>query len=162
MLCTKFQLPCRCLRPWNLIFPKELKILQRDVVWPLFFCVFSKSMSFDHPWISNVDKIFFCYWKEYWSWPIIFFYFIKNFLHKTFWEINADKRLLIEIIDPRGRPHQFRPVVITIFTQSVRPSLRPKTSKSSDNHYRPGLWAGREDHWWLLSRIYFKQTINQI
>ena len=46
------------------------------------------------------------------------------------------------------------PVVITIFTQSVPPSVRPKTSKSSDNHCRPGLWAGRVDHWWLLSCIY--------
>ena len=52
-----------------------------------------------------------------------------------------------------------RPVVITIFTQIVRPSfcpsvypsVRPKISKSSDNHCRPGLWAGRVDHWWLLS-----------
>ena len=47
-----------------------------------------------------------------------------------------------------------RPVVITIFTQSVRPSVgtsvRPKTSKSSDNHCRPGLWAGRVDNWLLL------------
>ena len=41
--------------------------------------------------------------------------------------------------------------MITIFTQSVRPSVRPKTLKSSDNHCRPGLWAGRVDHWWLLS-----------
>ena len=31
------------------------------------------------------------------------------------------------------------------------PSVRPKTSKSSDNHCRPGLWAGQVDHWWLLS-----------
>ena len=53
------------------------------------------------------------------------------------------------IVDPRGRP-QSRPVVITIFAQSVRqsvrPSVRPKTSISSDNHCRPGLWAGRMDH----------------
>ena len=52
------------------------------------------------------------------------------------------------LIDPRGRP-QSRPVVITIFTQSVRQSVRlsvrPKTSKSSDNLCRP-LWAGRVDH----------------
>ena len=29
-------------------------------------------------------------------------------------------------------------------------SVRPKTSKSYDNHCRPGLWGGRVDHWWLL------------
>ena len=63
---------------------------------------------------------------------------------------------LVMMIDPRGRS-QFRSVVITIFTQcpsvypSVRPYVCPKTSKSSDNHCRPGLWAGRVDHWWLLS-----------
>ena len=34
------------------------------------------------------------------------------------------------------------------------PSVRPKTSKSSDNHCRPGLWAGRVDHWWLLFCIF--------
>ena len=33
----------------------------------------------------------------------------------------------------------------------VRTYLRPETSKSSDNHCRPGLWGGRVDHWWLLS-----------
>ena len=32
----------------------------------------------------------------------------------------------IRVVDLRGRP-QSRPVVITIFTQSVRPSVRPKT-----------------------------------
>ena len=41
-------------------------------------------------------------------------------------------------IDPRGRPQSWlRLVVITIFTQC--PSVRPKTSKSSDNHCRTGL-----------------------
>ena len=35
---------------------------------------------------------------------------------------------------------------------SVRPG-RHKTSKSSDNHCRPGLWAGQVDHSWLLSCI---------
>ena len=58
-----------------------------------------------------------------------------------------------KFIDPRGRP-QSRPVVITIFTQSVRLFVRPKTSKSSDNHVRPGLWAGRVDHWWLLPVLF--------
>ena len=63
-------------------------------------------------------------------------------------------------IDPRGRPQSRpRPVVITIFTQSVcpsiRPCVRPKTSNSSDNHCRLGLWAGRVDHWWLLSCIFW-------
>ena len=64
------------------------------------------------------------------------------------------------------RPTTVPALVITIFTQSVRqsvrtsvlPSVRPyirsKTSKSSDNHCRPGLWAGRVDHWWLLSCIF--------
>ena len=47
------------------------------------------------------------------------------------------------IFDPRGRAQL---VVITIFTQSVRPSVRPKTSKSSDNHCRSGLWTGRVNH----------------
>ena len=53
------------------------------------------------------------------------------------------KTYVIKVIDPRGRP-QSRPVVITIFTQC--PFVRPKTSKSSDNHCRPELWAGRVDH----------------
>ena len=35
------------------------------------------------------------------------------------------------------------------------PSVRPKTSESSDNPCRPGLWAGRVDHWWLQSCLYF-------
>ena len=35
-------------------------------------------------------------------------------------------------IDPQDRP-QSQPVVITIFTQNVRPPVRPKTTKSSDN-----------------------------
>ena len=52
---------------------------------------------------------------------------------------------VLGLFDPIGRP-QSRPVVITIFTQSVRPSVRLKTSKSSDNHCMPGLWAGRVDH----------------
>ena len=30
------------------------------------------------------------------------------------------------------------------------PYVRPKTSKSSYNHCRPGLWVGRVDHWWHL------------
>ena len=47
------------------------------------------------------------------------------------------------IVDPRGRP-QARPVVITIFTRC--PYVRHKTSKSSDNHCRPELWAGQVDH----------------
>ena len=65
---------------------------------------------------------------------------------------NNKKILCLNTIDPRGRPQT------TIFTQSVlsvrkyvRPSVRPITSKSSDNHCKPGLWAGRVDHWWLLS-----------
>ena len=43
---------------------------------------------------------------------------------------------------PAGSDHYFH---------TLCPSARSKTSKSSDNHYRPGLWAGRVDHWWLLS-----------
>ena len=39
--------------------------------------------------------------------------------------------------------------MITIFTQSVRQSF----PKSSDNHCWPGLWAGRVDHWLLLSCV---------
>ena len=31
------------------------------------------------------------------------------------------------------------------------PYVRSKTWKSSDNPCRSGLWAGRVDHWWLLS-----------
>ena len=58
------------------------------------------------------------------------------------------------IIDPGGRP-QSRPVVINIFAHVVRPSVHPKTSKSSENYCRPGLWAGRVDHWWLLSCYYY-------
>ena len=57
--------------------------------------------------------------------------------------------------DPRGRP-QSRPVVITIFihvvSQSVSPPVRPGTKLQ--NHCWPGLWAGRVDHWWLLSCSY--------
>ena len=54
-------------------------------------------------------------------------------------------------IDPRGLP-QSRPVVITIFTHVVRPSVRPSVRPySRDNHCRPGLWAGQVDHWWLVS-----------
>ena len=65
--------------------------------------------------------------------------------------------------DPRGRPLS-RPVVITIFTHVVRPYVlsvflyvstyvptfqnRPKQTYL---YCRPGLWAGRVDHWWLLS-----------
>ena len=33
------------------------------------------------------------------------------------------------------------------------PSVRPKTSKSSYNHCRPGLWAGRVDHWLLSCNL---------
>ena len=43
---------------------------------------------------------------------------------------------------PAGSDHYF-------YTEC--PSVRPKTSKSRGNHGRPGLWAGRVDHWWLLS-----------
>ena len=43
---------------------------------------------------------------------------------------------------PAGSDHYFH---------TACPSVRPKTSESSDNHCRPGLWAGRVDHWWLLS-----------
>ena len=34
-------------------------------------------------------------------------------------------------------------------------SVCPKTWKSSDNHCRPGLWAGRVDHWWLQSCSFY-------
>ena len=33
----------------------------------------------------------------------------------------------------------------------VSPYVRPKTSKSSENHRRPGLWAGRVDHHLVLT-----------
>ena len=47
---------------------------------------------------------------------------------------------------PAGSDHYFH---------SECPSVRPKTSKSSDNHCRPGLCSGRVDHWWLLSCILY-------
>ena len=32
-----------------------------------------------------------------------------------------------------------------------------------DNHCRPGLWAGRVDHWWLLSDFwYFRSKVNAV
>ena len=43
-------------------------------------------------------------------------------------------------------PQCWQPGVITIFTQIVRPSVRPKTLKSSENHCQPGLWASLVDH----------------
>ena len=46
---------------------------------------------------------------------------------------------------PAGSDHYFH---------TECPSVRPKTSKSSYNHCRQGLWAGRVDHWWLLSCFY--------
>ena len=49
---------------------------------------------------------------------------------------------------PAGSDHYFHTEC-----PSVRTSVHPKTSKSSDNHCRPGLGAGRVDHWWLLSCI---------
>ena len=44
------------------------------------------------------------------------------------------------VIEPQGRP-QSRLVVISIFTQVVRPSVRSKLSKLNENHCRLGLWA---------------------
>ena len=41
------------------------------------------------------------------------------------------------LFDPRGRPH-FRPVVITIFTQVIHPSVRPKLQNQSK------ITAGRD------------------
>ena len=59
--------------------------------------------------------------------------------------------------DPRGRP-QCRPIVITIFPQIVR----PKTSKSSDNHCRPGRDCGLAE--WIIDDLcllnyYFPERI---
>ena len=51
---------------------------------------------------------------------------------------------------PAGSDHYFHTECGSVCL-SVRPPVRLKTSKSSDNHCRPGLWAGRVDHWWLLS-----------
>ena len=50
------------------------------------------------------------------------------------------------IVDPRGRP-----VVIRL-------SVRPKTSKSNENHCRSGLWAGRVDHWWHTCFVFITLT----
>ena len=49
---------------------------------------------------------------------------------------------------PAGSDHYFHAECLSVRT---RPSVLPKTSKSGDNHCRPRLWAGRVDHWWLLS-----------
>ena len=73
------------------------------------------------------------------------------------WKWSKCKATFMPEIDPRGRP-QSRPEVITILTQVIRQfvrtyvllSVRPRNSKSSENHCRPGLWAGRLDHWWPL------------
>ena len=46
---------------------------------------------------------------------------------------------------PAGSDHYFH---------AECPSVHPKTSKSRHNHCRPRLWAGRVDHWWLLSFSY--------
>ena len=45
---------------------------------------------------------------------------------------------------PAGSDHYFH---------TECPFVRPKTSKSNNNHCRPGPWAGQVDHWWLLSCI---------
>ena len=56
------------------------------------------------------------------------------------------------IFDPRGRP-QFRPVVITIYTQIIRPTIRPsENSTSSDNHCRLGLYGLAE---WIIDDSQF-------
>ena len=54
------------------------------------------------------------------------------------------------IIDPPGHGR-----IGDHYFHAYCPSVCPKTSKSSNNHCRPGLWAGRVDHWWLLSCYYF-------
>ena len=51
---------------------------------------------------------------------------------------------------PAGSDHYFHTVRLSI-RLSIRPYIRHKTSKSSDNHCLLGLWAGQVDHWWLLS-----------
>ena len=55
--------------------------------------------------------------------------------------IRSKLKLLIHSTDPQSRP-----VVITIFTQVVCPSVCPKISRSNENHCRQGLWAGQVDH----------------
>ena len=108
-------------------------------------------------WVGRVDQLHYVLWifhSDNGQGPVAV-------AHKLLflWHIRE------KFFDPRGRPH-FRPV-ITILTQivhpyvrmsfcpSVRSSVRPKISKSSDNHCRPDLWAGRVDHWWLLSSFFF-------
>ena len=52
------------------------------------------------------------------------------------------------VIDPRGRP-QSRPVVITNFTQSVHPSVRPSQNFKFKRQSLPaGTVVGLVDHWW--------------
>ena len=50
---------------------------------------------------------------------------------------------------------------------SVRPSVSPKTSKSSDNHCRPGLWAGNvvgafEANSFILKSSFWHICINSL
>ena len=59
------------------------------------------------------------------------------------------------VFNPRGRYWSLFSHRLSV-SPSVRPLVRPKTSKSSDNHCRPGQWAGRVDHWWLLCLVQFK------
>ena len=58
---------------------------------------------------------------------------------------------------PAGRVRYFHtdcPYVLT--------SVRHKTSKSSDSHCRPSLWAGRVDHWLLLSCFFCFHGTNSL
>ena len=68
---------------------------------------------------------------------LIFIYAGMNLIFK--FQMLARKFFIHESFNPRGRP-QSRPVVITIFTQSVRPSVHPSQT------LKQGLWAGRVDH----------------
>ena len=60
----------------------------------------------------------------------------------SLWEIWLFYKLCCWSTKPTGSDHYFHTEC-----PSVRPYVRPKNSKSSDNHCRPGLWADRVDHW---------------
>ena len=72
---------------------------------------------------------------------------MKNHKYETkifcLWKTAATRPFLLI---HSGSDHCFRTCC-----PSVRLSVRPKTTISTGNHCLPGLWAGRVDHWWLLS-----------